>query len=469
MLGLDTVDLARLQFATTVMYHIIFLALSIGLASYLAFLEGMWLKTGNRIYLGIYHYWLPHFAVNYAAGVVSGVIMAFEFGTNWSVFSSKAGGISGVLLTYEVVTAFFLEAGFFGIMMFGEGRVSRKVHYFATCMVALGAYISTFWILASNSWMQTPAGYAFENGRIIPEDWWEVIFNPSQPFRFVHMSLAALIATAFVVAGVAAWHLYRNHQDAVARRMFSMALWMLTFVVPLQIVAGDVHGLNTLQHQPAKVAAMEAYWKNEPEREGMPMVVLAWPDPNLEKNLFSLEIPRLSSLYLTHSLTGKIQGLEQWAEDERPYVPLVFYAFRLMVYLGFAMLGLVALSLWMRKRKQLHESRWFLILMMLATPIGVVAIEAGWVTTEAGRQPWIIYGLLRTADGVSPFSVTTLVTSLVGLWGIYTLIFFIGAYFFVKLVRPTPESILSDKEDYDEAREQSLPRHPFSRRSHRNP
>ncbi|RBI69160.1 cytochrome ubiquinol oxidase subunit I [Vreelandella sulfidaeris] len=469
MLGLDTVDLARLQFATTVMYHIIFLALSIGLATYLAFLEGMWLKTGNRIYLGIYHYWLPHFAVNYAAGVVSGVIMAFEFGTNWSVFSSKAGGISGVLLTYEVVTAFFLEAGFFGIMMFGEGRVSRKVHYFATCMVALGAYISTFWILASNSWMQTPAGYAFEDGRIIPEDWWEVIFNPSQPFRFVHMSLAALIATAFVVAGVAAWHLYRNHQDAVARRMFSMALWMLTFVVPLQIVAGDVHGLNTLEHQPAKVAAMEAYWKNEPEREGMPMVVLAWPDPHLEKNLFSLEIPRLSSLYLTHSLTGKIQGLEQWAEDERPYVPLVFYAFRLMVYLGFAMLGLVALSLWMRKRKQLYESRWFLILMMLATPIGVVAIEAGWVTTEAGRQPWIIYGLLRTVDGVSPFSVATLVTSLVGLWGIYTLIFFIGAYFFVKLVRPTPESILSDKEDYDEAREQSLPRHPFSRRSHRNP
>ena len=464
MMGLDTLDLARLQFATTVMYHIIFLALSIGLATYLAFLEGMWLKTGNRVYLGIYHYWLPHFAVNYTAGVVSGVIMAFEFGTNWSVFTSKAGGISGVLLTYEVVTAFFLEAGFFGIMMFGEGRVGRKVHFFATCMVALGAYISSFWILASNSWMQTPAGYAMQDGRIVPENWWEVIFNPSQPFRFVHMSLAALIATAFVVAGIAAWHLYRNHRDSVARKMFSMALWMLTLVVPLQIIAGDVHGLNTLEHQPAKTAAMEAYWKSEPEREGMPMVVFAWPDPEQEKNLFGLEIPRLSSLYLTHSLTGKIQALEQWPKEDRPNVPLVFYAFRLMVYLGFSMLGLVALSLWMRKRKQLYQSRWFLILMMMATPIGVIAIEAGWVTTEAGRQPWIIYGLLRTADGVSPFSIATLVTSLAGLWGIYTLIFFIGAYFFFKLIRHTPESILPDKEEHDDAHEQRGPKDPFSRR-----
>ncbi|TDX22201.1 cytochrome bd-I ubiquinol oxidase subunit 1 apoprotein [Modicisalibacter xianhensis] len=468
MLGLDTVDLARLQFATTVMYHIIFLALSIGLSTYLAFLEAMWLKTGNRVYLGIYHYWLPHFAVNYAAGVVSGVIMAFEFGTNWSGFSSKAGGINGVLLTYEVITAFFLEAGFFGIMMFGEGRVSRKMHFFATCIVALGAYISTFWILASNSWMQTPAGYAIENGRFIPENWWHVIFNPSQPFRFVHMSLAALIATAFVVAGIAAWHLYRNNRDTVARKMLSMALWMLTFAVPLQIVAGDVHGLNTLEHQPAKVAAMEAYWKIEPERAGMPMVVFAWPDPEQEKNRYTLEIPRLSSLYLTHSLTGKIQGLEQWPEDERPYVPLVFYAFRLMVYLGFAMLGLVALSLWLRKRRRLYDSRWFLVLTMLATPAGVIAIEAGWVTTEAGRQPWIIYGLLRTAEGVSPFSVSTLVTSLVGLWGIYTLIFAIGAYFFFKLVRRTPEESLPAEEQHDDAQENRAPRHPFSRRSRRD-
>ncbi|RXE47614.1 cytochrome ubiquinol oxidase subunit I [Chromohalobacter israelensis] len=466
MLELDTLDLARLQFATTVMYHIIFLALSIGLATYLAFLEAMWLKTGNRIYLGIYHYWMPHFAVNYAAGVVSGVIMAFEFGTNWSVFSSKAGGISGVLLTYEVVTAFFLEAGFFGIMMFGEGRVSRKVHFFATCMVALGAYISTFWILSSNSWMQTPAGYAIENGQLIPENWWNVIFNPSQPYRFIHMSLAALIATAFAVAGIAAWHLYRNNRDAVARKMFSMALWMLTFIVPLQIVAGDVHGLNTLEHQPVKVAAMEAYWRIEPEREGMPMVVFAWPDPEAEKNHFTIEIPRLSSLYLTHSITGKIQGLEQWPKDERPNVPLVFYAFRLMVYLGFVMLGLVALSLWLRKRKQLYESRWFLVLMMLATPAGIIAIEAGWVTTEAGRQPWIVYGLLRTADGVSPFSVSTLVISLIGLWGIYTLIFFIGAHFFFKLIRRTPADSLPAEEQHDDSQD-STPGRPFSRRPRR--
>ncbi|GAB2789140.1 cytochrome ubiquinol oxidase subunit I [Halomonas shantousis] len=459
MLGLDAVDLARLQFATTVMYHIIFLALSIGLATYLAFVQAMWLKTGNRIYLGIFNYWKPHFAVNYGAGVVSGVIMAFEFGTNWSGFSAKAGGINGVLLTYEVITAFFLEAGFFGIMMFGQGRVSPKVHLFATCMVALGAYISTFWILSSNSWMQTPTGQVIENGQFIPADWWQVIFNPSQPYRFVHMSLAAMIATAFAVAGIAAWHLWRNRRDAVARKMFSMALWMLTAAVPLQIVAGDVHGLNTLEHQPVKVAAMEGHWEIEPERPGMPMVVFAWPSMEEERNLFSLEIPRLSSLYLTHSLDGRIQGLKAWPEDERPNVPLVFFAFRIMVYLGFAMLGLVALSLWLRKRKRLYEARWFLILMMLATPAGVVAIEAGWVTTEAGRQPWIIYGLLRTADGVSPFSVGTLMASLAGLWAIYTLIFFIGAYFFFRLVRKPPEDALpadsEEKGDSQEARQAS--------------
>ncbi|MHB0774782.1 cytochrome ubiquinol oxidase subunit I [Halomonas sp. WWR20] len=442
MLGLESVDLARLQFATTVMYHIIFLALSIGLSTYLAFVQAMWLKTGNQIYLGIFNYWKPHFAVNYGAGVVSGVIMAFEFGTNWSGFSAKAGGISGVLLTYEVITAFFLEAGFFGIMMFGQGRVSPKVHLFATCMVALGAYISTFWILSSNSWMQTPTGHVIENGQFIPADWWQVIFNPSQPYRFVHMSLAAMIATAFAVAGIAAWHLWRNSRDVVARKMFSMALWMLTFAVPLQIVAGDLHGLNSLEYQPAKVAAMEAYWGPEPDSTGMPMVVFAWPSMEEEKNLFTLEIPRLSSLYLTHSLTGEIQGLKQWSKDELPYVPLVFFAFRIMVYLGFAMLGLVALSLLLRKRQRLYEARWFLMLMMLATPAGMVAIEAGWVTTEAGRQPWIIYGLMRTADGVSPFSVATLLTSLAGLWAIYTLIFLIGAYFFFKLVRKPPEEAL---------------------------
>lgn len=464
MLGLDSLDLARLQFATTVMYHIIFLALSIGLATYLAFVQAMWMKTGNAVYLGIFNYWKPHFAVNYAAGVVSGVIMAFEFGTNWSGFSSRAGGINGVLLTYEVITAFFLEAGFFGIMMFGEGRVSPRVHFFATAMVALGAYISTFWILASNSWMQTPAGYAIENGQFVPENWWNVIFNPSQPYRFVHMSLAALIATAFAVAGIAAWHVHRNNTDAVARKMLSMALWMLTFVVPLQIVAGDLHGLNTLEHQPVKVAAMEAYWEVKPERVGMPMVVLAWPDSEAQTNRLALEIPRLSSLYLTHSMTGKIEGLMQWPRDERPNVPLVFFTFRLMVYLGFAMLGLVAISLWLRKRRTLFESRWFLKLVILATPIGVIAIEAGWVTTEAGRQPWVIYGLLRTAEGVSSFSTTTLWASLAGLWGTYTLIFMIGAWLFFKLVSQPPMDKMPSAMDAREHEEIPQPGRPFSQR-----
>ncbi|WP_106477253.1 cytochrome ubiquinol oxidase subunit I [Phytohalomonas tamaricis] len=464
MLGLDAVDLARLQFGTTLMFHIIFLALSIGLSTYLAFAEAMWLKTGNRIYYGIYHYWTPHFAVNYGAGAVSGVIMAFEFGTNWSGFSAKAGGISGVLLTYEVITAFFLEAGFFGIMIFGEGRVGPKLHFFSTCMVALGAYLSTFWILSSNSWMQTPTGYAIQEGNFVPVNWWHVIFNPSQPYRFVHMSLAALIATAFVVASVAAWHLYKNRRDVVARKMFSAALWMLSVVVPLQIFAGDMHGLNTLHHQPAKLAAMEGHWEVEPERAGMPMTAFAWPDMEKEKNLFALDIPYLSSLYLTHSLTGKVQGLKQFPPNERPNVPLVFWSFRLMVYLGFAMAALIAISLWLRWRKQLYETRWFLVLMIASMPVGLTAIEAGWITTEVGRQPWVIYGLMRTANGDSGFDVPTLLTSIAGLWSIYTLIFVLGAVLFFKMVKKAPAEAMPTDEDTEEAKQGKPPKRPFSHR-----
>ncbi|RKQ97184.1 cytochrome d ubiquinol oxidase subunit I [Kushneria sinocarnis] len=442
MFGLEAPDLARLQFAATVMYHIIFLALSIGIATYLVLAEALWMKTGNPVYLGIYRFWTPHFAVNYGVGVVSGVIMAFEFGTNWSVFSARAGGISGVLLAYEVLTAFFLEAAFFGIMVLGEGRVSRRVHFFSTCMVALGAYLSTFWILSSNSWMQTPAGYAIEGGQFVAANWWHVIFNPSQPYRIVHMSLAALIVSGFAIASVAAWHLLRDQRDAVARRMFSLALWLVTVTVPLQIVAGDLHGLNTLEHQPAKLAAMEGHWQNDPERSGMPMVVLAWPDMESASNRFALEIPHLSSLYLTHSLNGQVQGLKHWPRDEWPNVPLVFWAFRIMVYLGFAMLALVAMSLWLRHRRRLFETRWYLKLMVAAMPIGAVAMEAGWITTEAGRQPWMIYGMLRTAEGVAPYAAHTLVASLLGLTAVYTLVFLLGAVFFFKLIRRAPASAL---------------------------
>ncbi|WP_110636697.1 cytochrome ubiquinol oxidase subunit I [Salinicola sp. LHM] len=443
MFPLDTLDLARLQFASTLLFHIIFLALSIGLSTYLAFLRCMAAWKGDAIYMALYRYWLPHFTANYGAGVVSGVVMAFELGLNWQGFTRAAGGINGVLLSYEVVTAFFLEATFFGLMIFGEGKIGTRMHCFSAIMVAVGAYLSSFWILASNSWMQTPAGFLHEAGTYVPVDWLAVVFNPSSLYRLVHMSLAAMIATAFVVASIAAWHLLKDRTDPVSRKMLSMALWMLTFVVPLQIAAGDLHGLNTLENQPVKVAAMEAYWEHKPEQGGMPMVVAAWPDSASESNRFALEIPRLSSLYLTHSLTEKIQPLTAWPETERPNVPLVFWSFRLMVYTGFAMLGIVAVSLYLRHRRSLFDTRWFLRAMTLTLPMGLIAIEAGWITTEAGRQPWIIYGEMTTREAVTPYGTWQLIASLAVLWTIYTLVSVAGTYLFFKLTRRSPRAMLA--------------------------
>jgi cytochrome d ubiquinol oxidase subunit I len=444
MFSLDTLDLARLQFASTLLFHIVFLALSIGLSTYLAFLRCMAAWKGDEIYWALYRYWLPHFTANYGAGVVSGVVMAFELGLNWQGFTRAAGGINGVLLSYEVLTAFFLEAVFFGLMIFGEGKIGPRMHCFSAIMVAVGAYLSSFWILASNSWMQTPAGYSREGGQFVPVDWLQVIFNPSSLYRLVHMSFAAMIATAFVVASIAAWHLLKDRTDPVSRKMLSMALWMLTFVVPLQIVAGDLHGLNTLENQPVKVAAMEAYWEHEPKQNGMPMVVAAWPDSDSESNQFTLEIPRLSSVYLTHSLTEKIQPLTAWPKAERPNVALVFWSFRIMVYTGFAMFGIVAVSLYLRYRRSLFDGRWFLRIMILALPMGLVAIEAGWITTEAGRQPWIIYGEMTVQEAVSPYQPWQLIVSLVVLWTVYSLVVSAGTYLFFKLTKRSPRTMLNE-------------------------
>lgn len=447
MLSLDMLDLARLQFASTLMFHILFLALSIGLSTYLAFLRCMAAWKGDPVYFALYRYWLPHFTANYGAGVVSGVVMAFELGLNWQGFTRAAGGINGVLLSYEVVTAFFLEATFFGLMVFGEGKISTRMHCFSAIMVAVGAYLSSFWILASNSWMQTPAGYLRDGGTFIPVDWFAIVFNPSAIYRLVHMSLAAMIATAFVVAAIAAWHLLKDRADLVSRKMLSMALWMLTLVVPLQIAAGDLHGLNTLENQPVKVAAMEAYWEHKPERGGMPMVVAAWPDSDSESNRFVLEIRRISSLYLTHSLTEKIQPLTAWPPAERPNVALVFWAFRVMVYIGFSMLAIVAVSLVLRRRKALFQYRWFLHLMVASLPIGLIAIEAGWITTEAGRQPWIIYGEMTTQDAVTPYGAWQLIASLAVLWTIYTLVSGAGTYLFFKLTKRSPRAMLTKNDN----------------------
>ena len=292
MFDLSAIDLARVQFAFTVSFHIIFPAITIGLASYLAVLEGLWLTKKNPIYRDLYHFWSKVFAVNFAMGVVSGLVMSYEFGTNWSAFSTFAGGVTGPLLAYEVLTAFFLEAGFLGVMLFGWSRVGPGLHFFSTIMVAAGTLISMTWILASNSWMQTPQGYEIIDGRVVPVDWIEIIFNPSFPYRLVHMALAAFLATALFVAASGAWHMLKGSAKPHAQKMFSMAMWMLLFTAPLQIIAGDFHGLNTLEHQPAKIAAMEGHWENEPGVEGVPLILFGWPDMEAEETKYALKIPQ---------------------------------------------------------------------------------------------------------------------------------------------------------------------------------
>jgi cytochrome d ubiquinol oxidase subunit I len=363
-------DLARIQFAFTVSFHIIFPAFSIGLASYLAVLEGLWLKTGRQVFMDLFQYWLKIFALAFGMGVVSGIVMSYQFGTNWSVFSDLTGPVLGPLMGYEVLSAFFLEAGFLGVMLFGRDRVGPKLHYLATLMVAVGTLFSAFWILSVNSWMQTPAGYGFnEAGQFIPLDWWAIVFNPSFPYRLVHMVLAAYLTTAFVVGGVGAYHLLRDRTNGPARMMFSMALWMAALVAPLQIVAGDVHGLNTLEHQPAKVAAMEGHFETQ---KGAPLILFGLPDMEAEETKYAVEIPKLGSMILTHDWDGEVKGLKAWPPEERPNATIVFWSFRVMVGIGLAMALVGAWSLWLRLRSRLYDVPALLWAAMLMGPSGFV-------------------------------------------------------------------------------------------------
>ncbi|MGH6921512.1 MAG: cytochrome ubiquinol oxidase subunit I, partial [Geminicoccaceae bacterium] len=333
-------------------------------------------------------------------GVVSGLVMTYQFGTNWSVFSDKTGPIIGPLMGYEVLSAFFLEAGFLGIMLFGMRRVGKGLHYFATLMVAAGTLFSAFWILAANSWMHTPAGYAVNDaGQFVPVDWWAVVFNPSFPYRLVHMVLAAYLTTAFAVGAVGAFHLLRDRTDQASRVMFSMALWMAALVAPIQIVAGDLHGLNTFQHQPAKIAAMEGHFET---RRGAPLILFGMPDMAAERTAYALEIPKLGSWILTHDLDGEVRGLKAWPPQDRPYAPIVFWSFRIMVGLGLLMALFGIAGLWLRWRKRLYQATWFQRAALVMGPSGFIAVLAGWITTEVGRQPFTVYGLLRTAQSVSP-------------------------------------------------------------------
>jgi len=438
--GLDPVFLARIQFAFTIAFHIVFPALTIGLASYLVVLEAMWLWSGRAVYRQVYDFWLKIFAVAFGMGVVSGVMMSYHFGTNWSVFSDKTGPVLGPLMSYEVLTAFFLEAGFLGVMLFGRERVGERLYFSSTLMVAAGALFSAFWILSANSWMQTPAGYGVnEAGQFVPENWWAIVFNPSFPYRFLHMTIAAYLTTAFLVGAVGAYHLLRDRGDEPARLMFSMAMWMAALVTPVQVVVGDLHGLNTFEYQPRKVAAMEGHF--EPLQHGAPLHLFGWPSAEEGRLKYPLSIPRAGSLILTHELDGPVRGLKAWPEEEWPPLPVVFWSFRIMVGLGLMMMLIGLFSLWLRWRGRLYRSDGFLRLSLFMAPSGFVAILAGWFTTEIGRQPYTVYNVLRTADSASPVGAPAVAGSLTAIVIIYTLVFGAGIFYLLRLMSARPDDM----------------------------
>lgn len=434
----DAILLARFQFAFTIAFHIIFPAFTIGLASYLAVLEGLFLKTRNPVYQKLYRYWVKIFAVAFGMGVVSGIVMSYQFGTNWSVFSDKAGPVIGPLMGYEVLTAFFLEAGFLGVMLFGMNKVGERLHYFATLMVAVGTAISAFWILSVNSWMQTPAGFTMnEQGQYVVTSWLEAIFNPSFPYRLAHMLLAAYLTTAFVVGAVGAWHLLKDKSSQAARKMFSMAMWMALIVAPLQIFVGDLHGLNTQEHQPAKVAAMEGHFKSEAQA---PLYLFGWPNEKTAEVDYAIKIPGLASLILKHDVNATVTGLDAFPRDEWPPVPIVFWSFRIMVGIGVLMMLIGLWSGYLRLRKQLYESRTIHRAAVFMGPLGFVAVIAGWIVTEVGRQPWVIQGLLRTSDAASPIDAVGVGASLIAFIVVYFLVFGAGTVYILRKMAGSPEN-----------------------------
>lgn len=435
--NLDAVLLARIQFAFTISFHFIFPSFTIGLASFLAVLEGLWLRTGRDVYIDLFRYWLKIFAIVFGMGVVSGIVMSYQIGANWSVYSYKAGPIIGPLMAYEVLTAFFLEAGFLGVMLFGMKKVGKKLHFFATCMVAIGTLISATWIIAVNSWMQTPTGYAVnELGQFIPTSWWDAIFNPSFPYRVVHTVLASYLTTAFAVGAVGAWHLLKDRTDLHARKMFSMAMWMAALVTPLQIFVGDEHGRNTLEHQPLKVLAMEGDY--QPSPDGAPLVLFGWPNDDEARVDYEIAIPKLGSLILKHDLNAPLQGMTDFPREDWPPTAIVFWSFRIMVGMAMLMLTVGVWSLIARSRKRLYEAAWLHRAALVMGPSGFVTVIAGWVTTEVGRQPWTVYGLLRTADSVAPIAAPAVAASLIAFVLVYFAVFGAGIYYILRLMGRSP-------------------------------
>ena len=430
---LDPLVLSRIQFAFVVSFHAIFPVFTIGLASYIALLHGLFFKTNNPAWDRLALFWTKVFAVVFGMGVVSGIVMSFQFGTNWSNFSQAASNFLGPVLSYEVVTAFFLEAAFLGVLLFGRGKVPQGVHLFAAIMVAIGTFISSFWILSANSWMHTPAGVELIDYRFHVVSWTEAIFNPSFPYRFAHMAMASFLTGGFVVAGVSAWFLLRGRDPEANRRALSMCLWLLLFLAPAQAVVGDFHGLNTLEHQPAKVAAMEGHWETS---GNVPLLLFAIPDQEAQTNRFEIGIPNLASLILTHSTDGVIQGLNEFAPEEQPPVWIVFWAFRVMVGIGLLMIATALIGLLLRRKGKFHQHTGFLKTLVYMIPMPFVAVLAGWIVTESGRAPWLVYGMMTHAEGVTPSLTGPMALfTLVGYVLVYAVVFYAGIYYLTRVVR----------------------------------
>ncbi|KAA2236588.1 cytochrome ubiquinol oxidase subunit I [Salinarimonas soli] len=433
---MDAVDVARMQFAFTIAFHILWPTFTIGLAVFLAGLSLAWWRTGRTVYRDLLRFWSRIFALAFGLGVISGIVLSYQIGANWAGFSRSVSNVIGPFLMYEALTAFFLEAGFIGIVLVGEKRVGRGAYAFACCMVALGTLLSTTWIIAANSWMQTPGGaVADANGIFHVVDWWAAVFTPSFPYRLAHMVCASLVTTSFMVAGISAVHLWRGMHGETARMAFSIAMWAALVLTPAQIVLGDLHGRNTFVHQPAKLAAMEGAWET---RAGAPMTIFAWPDMTQARNLYAVEVPHVASLYLTHSWDGVVRGLKEFPRDQWPVVPIVFFAFRIMVGIGLLLALTAVIGAVLRWRGRLTGTRWFLALSMAVAPLGFVAVLAGWITTETGRQPYVVYGLLRTADAASPLQVGAVTASFAMFVAVYGVLFAAFVWFLARLVWAGP-------------------------------
>jgi len=435
---MDTLLLSRIQFGVTTLFHILFPALTIGLSLYLVVIEFLWIRTKQELYYRMYRFWVKLFAINFGVGAVTGIVLEFEFGTNFSRFSQAVGNVLSPLLIFEVLTAFFLESGFLGIMLVGWKKVSRQIHFLATCLVATGTILSAFWILAANSWMQTPSGYEIIEGKFMVTDFFSAIFNPSMWTRMAHMTTASIETSVFVVAGVSAYFLLKGRYRPLFQRSLGIALVMAALTAPLQIYLGDLSGRSITEHQPATLAAIEAHWETN-IGTGAPFALFALPDAQAEKNIFELSIPHGLSLLATHSLNGRVLGLREFPRENRPNVFLLFWTFRIMAGVGTVYLLVMIWAFFLWQTGKLYDHRPFLWTLLAIHPLGFLAIETGWITTEAGRQPWLVYNLMRTAEGTSPIPAGNIIWSLSLFLIIFAVVGSIYSFYIVKMIERGPD------------------------------